>query len=337
MGKKPSKAASKKKHSTAQKSTLLSMMPRLAKPAAVRSRAVKPASKKPSASKTRKITEKSASPTRVKKDIEVLLAKIWNDAIDPTGRLMSEKLDGVRAYWIAKMKKLFTRDGNEIKAPAWFTAGFPTFDVDGELWGGRGKFQGSVGIVKRLKEDEGWKKIKYMVFDAPEINGPFTDRNQHLIDWFKTNKSPWISLVNQTYCKSRAHLDKTLDAICEIGGEGVMLRDPRSKYERKRSSSLLKVKKVLDTEARIIGYTKGTGKYVGMVGALRMELPNGNEFKIGAGLTDADRAHPPAVGSIVTFDFQGYSDEGIPRNPRNFRVRKDVTWKQLVARAKKGE
>ena len=269
---------------------------------------------------------------KAKHEIKVLLAKTWNESIDPTGYYISEKLDGVRAYWIARLGKLFTRDGNEIKAPDWFLKGFPDFDLDGELFGGRGNFQKTVGIVKRYQENEEWKKIYYLVFDAPAIKGTFTARNDHLIEWYDKKKSPRIVLVAQTMCKSRKHMDKTLNDICAVGGEGVMLRDPSSLYERKRSSTLLKVKKQLDADARVIGYTKGTGKYTGMVGALEMELPNGKTFKIGSGLSDDDRAHPPKIGSIVTFNYQGYSDEGNPRFPRNFRIRKDVTWTQIVKR-----
>jgi ATP-dependent DNA ligase len=33
---------------------------------------------------------------------KVLLAETWTDEIDPTGWWISEKLDGVRAYWNGK-------------------------------------------------------------------------------------------------------------------------------------------------------------------------------------------------------------------------------------------
>ena len=53
-----------------------------------------------------------------------------------TGWVMSEKLDGIRAYWNGT--RLLTRKGLPLRPPPWFTAGFPSFELDGELWSGRG-------------------------------------------------------------------------------------------------------------------------------------------------------------------------------------------------------
>jgi DNA ligase-1 len=51
-----------------------------------------------------------------------------------------------------------------------------------------------------------------------------------------------------------------LEAVNKVKGEGLMLRDPESFYENRRSKSLLKVKTFYDDEATILGYTKGTGR-----------------------------------------------------------------------------
>uniref|UniRef100_H3HE25 DNA ligase OB-like domain-containing protein n=1 Tax=Phytophthora ramorum TaxID=164328 RepID=H3HE25_PHYRM len=59
---------------------------------------------------------------------------------DPTGWWVSEKLDGVRAFWDSSKKIFLSRLGNEYPAPSWFTARFPgDVDLDGELFGGREK------------------------------------------------------------------------------------------------------------------------------------------------------------------------------------------------------
>jgi DNA ligase-1 len=69
---------------------------------------------------------------------------------------MSEKMDGVRAYWSGS--KFYSRAGNEFFAPAWFTKTLPKQPLDGELWCGRGLFQKCVGFVK-TKKVSGSKKI----------------------------------------------------------------------------------------------------------------------------------------------------------------------------------
>lgn len=67
--------------------------------------------------------------------------------MNPKGYWMSEKLDGVRAYWDGT--QLISRGGNKYNAPAAFVAGLPAYALDGELWLGRKKFQECVSIVKK--------------------------------------------------------------------------------------------------------------------------------------------------------------------------------------------
>ena len=111
-----------------------------------------------------------------------------------------------------------------------------------------------------------------------------------------------------------------MDEICGGKGEGVMLKDPNSEYERKRSFSLLKVKRFEDAEAEVIGHARGEGRCFTMCGALMMREKDGTEFKIGSGLSDAMRRKPPKKGSIVTFKFQGRSNAGKPRFPIFMRL-----------------
>ena len=116
-------------------------------------------------------------------------------------------------------------------------------------------------------------------------------------------------------CDSRDHLIKEMDKVVASGGEGIMLRHPESKYEEKRSDKLLKVKKFDDSEATVIGYEDGKGRLDGMIGAIKVSLDNGKEFKIGSGFTDKQRRKPPKIGQKVTFKHMGKSKNGIPRFP----------------------
>src|SRR5467141_2017651 len=113
----------------------------------------------------------SALPVRSKKEKTegqeppLLLAESWDCVTDPTGWWLSEKLDGVRAFWDGK--QFLSRLGNRFHAPAWFVAGLPDMPLDGELWLGRKNFQRSVGIVRRQDQSDLWKEVRYVVFDAP--------------------------------------------------------------------------------------------------------------------------------------------------------------------------
>jgi len=74
----------------------------------------------------------------------LLLLETYKDQ-NITGWVMSEKLDGIRAYWDGK--NLISRGGNIIHAPKWFLKDYPPFEIDGELWTKRGDFENIVSIV----------------------------------------------------------------------------------------------------------------------------------------------------------------------------------------------
>ena len=122
-------------------------------------------------------------------------------------------------------------------------------------------------------------------------------------------------MLKQTVCTHKDDLAKLMDGILSDKGEGVMLKDPKSKYEGKRSKALLKVKKFDDAEAEIINHLKGTGRLAHMMGAIQVREKDGTEFKIGSGFNDQQRKNPPKIGTIVTFKFQGRSKAGVPRFP----------------------
>ena len=88
-------------------------------------------------------------------------------------------------------------------------------------------------------------------------------------------------------CNDKKHLLELMDKICGGKGEGVMLKDPNSKYERIRSISLLKVKRFEDAEATVIGHERGDGRCYMMCGAIIVREKDGTEFKIGSGFSDA--------------------------------------------------
>ena len=88
---------------------------------------------------------------------------------------VSEKLDGVRAYWNGR--ELLSRGGHRFSAPDWFVAGFPDTPLDGELWLGRGRFEELSAAVRRYRPDEDeWRAIRFMVFDLPASELPFEAR-----------------------------------------------------------------------------------------------------------------------------------------------------------------
>ena len=229
------------------------------------------------------------------------------------GSWLSEKLDGVRAYWDAKFK---SKAGNIFQAPAWFLDGLPAHPLDGEIWLGRGMFQRTLSMI-RNPESPDWRKAKYVTFDMPHLAGvPFEARQQAMLASHATyakppNPAAWITL-EQRLCAGRADMDAEVARVVAAGGEGVMLREAGSEYEVGESPTLIKVKLFSDTEATVTGYTKGKGKNKGLVGAITLKMPSGQEFDLNLA-KDEDRAAPPPIGSIVTYKFSGLTDDGLPK------------------------
>ena len=228
---------------------------------------------------------------------------------------MSEKLDGIRAYWNGK--KLLSRGGKIIHAPAYFTKDFPSFELDGELWLNRGYFDHISSIVRDKKPSKEWNQITYNIFEVPNAVGGLFKR----LIMVKPYESKILKIIPQKKIKSKEDMQDFLKIVEAKGGEGIVVRDPNAVYIAKRTSKALKVKSFLDVECIVVGYTKGKGKYKDMLGALKCQLKNGIIFKIGSGFSDKERITPPTKGSSITFKYKELTKKGKPRFPVFLRVR----------------
>ena len=111
------------------------------------------------------------------------------------GWYVSEKLDGMRAYWDggisrgmltsqvayantlkdfrritpARATGLWTRYAKPIAAPDWFLDKLPVgVPLDGELYAGVGSFQRLISTVKKFEPDnDDWAQVQYLIFDVP--------------------------------------------------------------------------------------------------------------------------------------------------------------------------
>ena len=253
---------------------------------------------------------------------KLLLANSWENDVDLNGWWMSEKLDGVRAWWDGR--QFLSRLGNVYDAPDWFVAGLPNVPLDGELWLARKAFQRTVSIVRRQDKSDHWQQIKYVLFDAPGVSGPFEERQKALSEIIQQQHPQYASVLQQARCTGVEALKSELARVEALGGEGLMLRQPGSAYEAGRSSTLLKVKTFHDAEGKVVEHLPGKGRHAGRLGAVVVELPDGQTFSVGTGFSDAQRGNPPAVGSTITYRYQEMTDRGVPRFPSFVRVRADV-------------
>ena len=257
----------------------------------------------------------------------LMLANVYRSGIVLADYWVSEKFDGVRGYWDGQV--LWTRGGERVAVPAWFTAGWPNVAMDGELWAGHGQFSKAVSTVRQqTPDDSAWRAMRFMVFDLPAQGGPFTERIPALNGVVSRIDQHWVQAVAQFKVASPQALQTLLSKTVKNGGEGLMLHRGASLYKGQRNDDLLKLKTHDDSEARVVAHVPGQGKYAGKLGALLLEMPAvdgkpAQRFKLGTGFTDAQRQNPPAVGSRITYRFRGLNDSGIPRFASFMRVRED--------------
>lgn len=247
----------------------------------------------------------------------LMLADVYRQGVVLDDYWVSEKYDGVRGYWDGA--QLLTRAGNPIAAPAWFTAGWPSTPLDGELWVGRGQFTQAVSTVRdQTPNDAAWRTLQYRVFDLPAHGGPFDARIAALHDVVQHIQQPWVQPVAQVPAGTAAALQAQLRATVQAGGEGLVLHRGSARYAVGRSDDLRKLKPLDDAEGVVVGHVAGRGKYAGQLGALWLELPaapgqTARRFKLGTGLTDAQRRDPPPLGSRISFHYRGETASGLPR------------------------
>lgn len=252
------------------------------------------------------------------------------------GWLASEKLDGVRAYWDGR--NLLSRNGKILAAPVGWSAHFPPFALDGELYTVRGEFEKIQStVMDKTPSVAAWSEIKFYVFDVPEASGGLLDRLGELENFILKNPQAGqnLKIIKQVKVKDNAEFEAFAEAVIAKGGEGAVVREPNVPYERKRSKNALKYKKFKDAECEVTEVNAGTGKYAGLMGSVTCkslgaagsnpdeQIPRGVKFKVGSGFSDEERANPPKIGSIITYKYQNLTAKGLPRFPIFLRVRED--------------
>ena len=250
------------------------------------------------------------------------LAQKYTGGVNVSQYWVSEKYDGVRGYWDGQA--LWTRQGEPIAAPAWFTAGWPNTAVEGELWAGRGQFSRAQSTTRKtIPVDAEWRTLRFMLFDAPGASGTFDNRLVVITQFAQAVHQPWVQAAPQWKESDEASLLQRMQRIVKEGGEGLVLHKANAPYRSGRGDDVLKLKPQDDAEAQVIGYVPGKGKYTGQTGALLVRTVDGHQFKLGSGLKDVDRLNPPAIGSWVTYRYRGLHDSGLPRFASFWRVREE--------------
>jgi DNA ligase-1 len=250
----------------------------------------------------------------------LLLASEPTGPVDPSGYLISEKFDGVRAYWDGQ--QMLHRSGHRVLLPEALLSRLPVgMALDGELWLGRGRFDELGSLLRRADpNDPRWAELRYLIFELPGSEGAFEQRASQIVRVVEQIGWAALQAVEQFRVGDRVELEARLSGVLARGGEGLVLHRADAPYLTGRNGVLLKLKPQRDAEAVVIAHLPGKGRHQGRLGALRVRDDEGREFSVGSGLSDALRDAPPPVGSVITYRHRGLTVSGLPRFATFVRV-----------------
>jgi len=263
---------------------------------------------------------------------EPMLAAKWEDYKDKIQYPIysQPKLDGIRC--IVTKDGMFSRNGKPIVSAPHIRKALdklfkhePHLILDGELYADKfaNDFNKIVSLVKRTKPTakdlmDSEKQIEYHVYDVPSVDETFTGRWRELdelaLDFPKCVKKVETHIITEEF-----YITDWYENYIERGYEGQMLRLD-SKYENKRSKSLLKHKTFVDEEYTILDICEGEGNRTGTAGYMVFETAEGKPFKSNVKGTWDETAEmlkskKKLIGKQATIKYFNLTPDGIPRFP----------------------
>jgi DNA ligase-1 len=161
---------------------------------------------------------------------------------DPTGWIVMEKFRGCRGEWCGE--RLWSKSGNFIPAPKWFTVGLPRrARLTGEIFAGNCRVETAARLATQYGHFERGVH-RFIVVDAPLARRGILSRINHaarLIDWGATPRPP-IEVARADVCTGLGDLIARLETVQAAGGEGLMLYHPSAPWQAGRTANVLKVK-----------------------------------------------------------------------------------------------
>ena len=231
-------------------------------------------------------------------------------------KLLEPKLDGVRVLTIidaeARTVTQYSRNGKILENFSHITDGLlehiddfeRSFVLDGEIIST--SFQALMKQVHR-KDNVKADDAVLMLFDILPLS-EFKKgksvlgqrrRSKYLQNFKATfDKIGNIGIIPQTevnldeYVGELLFKDFNKEAI-DNGYEGIMIKDPETMYECKRSTSWLKQKPFIEVSLQVKSLEEGTGRNIGRLGAFICEgMDDGKSISVnvGSGFSDNDRS-----------------------------------------------
>ncbi len=262
-------------------------------------------------------------------NIKPMLAKGFNEKHIKFPCLVQPKYDGVRCTISegANGIDIISRLGKPYKIPhleKWALEHRTLLPLDGELYNHQElTFQEIVSAVKKLSDLT--DSIRYVVYDRPIPDVSNKYRWERLIQDFKGVKDAPAYLSDYDICDNMEEVWACHKKYTSQGYEGAIIRNMDGTYEFGfRSNNLIKLKVFEDKEFEIVGVEEATGRDAGTAifvckcegGIFNVKPQGSRELR-----TEYFRKAKNLIGKRVTVQYQGLSDDGIPRFPSAIAIR----------------
>jgi DNA ligase-1 len=147
----------------------------------------------------------------------------------------------------------------------------------------------------------------------------FVNRWKLANSYVKKDPTNRLTIVPNYLVKTKKDIEDLLAKNLADGYEGVMIRDPKSVYQGRRSYFLQKYKKFDDEEFEVVGFEEGQGNDIGTV-IWVCKTTTGKTFSVRPKGTREDKKKlfqnaKDYIGEMLTVKFQDYTVAGIPRFP----------------------
>lgn len=223
---------------------------------------------------------------------------------------LTKKIDGGRIIAIRENGEVsfYTRAGQKYEGLVDLAAElFTTFPdgivLDGEITllanslglSSKDQYKQTMKITRKDGEKHGVKMLVFDIltveeFKTQKCEHTYDERRQLLENLFGTTKRTYFELLPVLYRgKDTTEITKYLEELTSTGEEGVMINICDALYEFKRTTNLLKVKKMNTLDLEIVGVEEGEGRLAGTLGAIHVRYRDGNIVKVGSGFSDWHR------------------------------------------------
>lgn len=257
-------------------------------------------------------------------EFPVMRAKLYDEKRVEFPCYVSPKLDGIRC--IFKNGKCYFRSGKQIEGVDHIAdyirqLGAFGLELDGELLIPNLSFEDSSG---QIRSNNPTPDAKFFIFDAPHPSRTLYERLRYI-----TETTPDASIIPVLHKVVDSH-DEIMQEYSEcriLGYEGLIIKDPGSKYLDSRSYAWMKLKNISSADLPVTGFFEGTGKYEGSLGGIICDF-NGVSVKVGGGFSDKDRQliwnnTDKFVGKTAEVLYQEVTKHKSLRHPRFLHWRFD--------------